>query len=143
MPFYSLYKNLIISQGRSDINMWLNIVQIALQMLLIFLTYQQGIMAVVVAYTLLNIVWIIVWQVFAKRLIEVRLWDVCNDTLPFALISAMVMAAVWYATTAIGNTYLLLLVRIVMAVVLYAAIMKLLRVKMMDDCLQFLFKRQS
>jgi hypothetical protein len=51
------------------------------------------------------------------------------------------MAVVWYATTAIGNTYLLLLVRIVMAVVLYAAIMKLLRVKMMDDCLQFLFKR--
>jgi O-antigen/teichoic acid export membrane protein len=143
MPFYSLYKNLIISQGRSDINMWLNIVQIALQMLLIFLTYQQGIMAVVAAYTLLNIVWIIVWQVFAKRLIGVRLWDVCKDTLPFALISAMVMAAVWYATTAIGNTYLLLLVRIVMAVVLYAAIMKLLRVKMMDDCLQFLFKRQS
>jgi O-antigen/teichoic acid export membrane protein len=143
MPFYSLYKNLIISQGRSDINMWLNIVQIALQMLLIFLTYQQGIMAVVAAYTLLNIVWIIVWQVFAKRLIEVRLWDVCKDTLPFALISATVMAAVWYATTAIGNTYLLLLVRIVMAVVLYAAIMKLLRVKMMDDCLQFLFKRKS
>jgi hypothetical protein len=100
-------------------------------------------MAVVAAYTLLNIVWIIVWQVFAKRLIGVRLWDVCKDTLPFALISAMVMAAVWYATTAIGNTYLLLLVRIVMAVVLYAAIMKLLRVKMMDDCLQFLFKRQS
>jgi hypothetical protein len=98
---------------------------------------QQGIMAVVAAYTLLNIVWIIVWQVFAKRLIGVRLWDVCKDTLPFALISAMVMAAVWYATTAIGNTYLLLLVRIVMAVVLYAAIMKLLRVKMMDDCIQF------
>ena len=137
MPFYSLYKNLIISQGRSDINMWLNIVQIALQMLLIFLTYQQGIMAVVAAYTLLNIVWIIVWQVFAKRLIGVRLWDVCKDTLPFALISATVMVAVWYATTAIRNTYLLLLVRIVMAVVLYAAIMKLLRVKMMDDCIQF------
>ena len=39
MPFYSLYKNLIISQGRADLNMWLNISQIILQFILIFATY--------------------------------------------------------------------------------------------------------
>ena len=138
MPFYSLYKNLIISQGRSDINMWLNISQIVLQMALIFLTYRQGIITVVCAYTILNIVWLIVWQLYANKLIGVRLWDVCKDTIPFALISAVLMLAIWFVTMVITNSYLLLFVRILLAVILYAAIMRLLRVKMMDDCIQFL-----
>ena len=142
MPFYALYKNLIISQGRSDINMWLNISQIVLQMTLIFLTYQQGIQTVVGAYTLLNIIWLIVWQVFANRLIGVRLWDVCKDTIPFALISVILMATIWFITTDMTNIYLLLSVRILLAVILYAVIMRLLKVKMMDECIQFILKKK-
>ncbi|MBQ9231181.1 MAG: lipopolysaccharide biosynthesis protein [Prevotella sp.] len=138
MPFYSLYKNLIISQGRSDINMWLNISQIVLQMALIFLTYQHGIITVVCAYTILNIVWLIVWQLYANKLIGVRLWDVCKDTIPFALISATLMVVIWFVTIGITNSYLLLFLRILLAVILYATIMRLLKVKMMDDCIQFL-----
>jgi O-antigen/teichoic acid export membrane protein len=141
MPFYSLYKNLIISQGRSDINMWLNISQILLQLLLIFLTYQYGIITVVCAYTSLNIVWLMVWQVCAKRLIGVRLWDVCKDTIPFALISAAIMAVIWFATASITNCYLLLFLRILLAVILYAATMRLLKVKMMEDCIQFIKRK--
>ena len=138
MPFYSLYKNLIISQGRSDINMWLNISQILLQLLLIFLTYQHGIITVVCAYTILNIIWLITWQVYAKRLIGVRLWDVCKDTIPFALISAAIMVAIWFITANITNSYLLLFLRILLAVILYAAIMRLLKVKMMEECILFI-----
>jgi O-antigen/teichoic acid export membrane protein len=138
MPFYSLYKNLIISQGRSDINMWLNISQVILQMVLIFLTYQQGILVVVGVFTLLNIVWLFVWQGYANKLIGVRLWDVCKDTVPFALISAALMVGIWFLTTGITSHLLLLLVRVTIAVLAYAVVMKLLKVKMMDDCLQFI-----
>ena len=141
MPFYSLYKNLIISQGRSDINMWLNISQIALQLVLIFLTYQYGIITVVCAYTILNIVWLITWQVCAKRLIGIQFLDVCKDTIPFALISMAIMVGIWYATASITNSYLLLFVRILLAVILYAVIMRLLKVKMMDECIKFIVKR--
>jgi len=143
MPFYSLYKNLIISQGRSDVNMWLNISQILLQLLLIFLTYQYGIITVVCAYTILNIVWLMTWQVCAKQLIGVRLWDVCKDTIPFALISAAIMVAIWFATASVTNSYLLLFLRILLAVILYAAIMRLLKVKMMEDCIQFIKGQRS
>ena len=138
MPFYSLYKNLVISQGRSDINMWLNISQIALQLVLIFLTYQEGIETVVAAYTILNILWLLVWQVYAKKMIGVRLWDVLKDTIPFALISIAIMMLVWWTTKGIDNNYLLLAVRIVLAAILYAVVMKLLKVKMMEDCVKFI-----
>lgn len=141
MPFYSLYKNLIISRGRSDINMWLNISQIVLQMALILLTYQRGIITVVCAYSMLNIVWLLAWQWYAHKLIGVRLWEVCKDTIPFALISAALMAGIWLLTTSVTNIYLLLFLRILLAVILYAAIMRLLRVKMMDDCIQFISRK--
>lgn len=138
MPFYSLYKNLVISQGRSDVNMWLNISQIALQLVLIFLTYQEGIETVVAAYTILNILWLLVWQVYAKKMIGVRLWDVLKDTIPFALISMAIMMLVWWTTKGIDNNYLLLVVRIVLAAILYAIVMKLLKVKMMEECVEFI-----
>ena len=138
MPFYSLYKNLVISQGRSDVNMWLNISQIALQLVLIFLTYQEGIETVVAAYTILNILWLLVWQIYAKKMIGVRLWDVLKDTIPFALISMAIMVLVWWTTKGIDNNYLLLAVRIVLAAILYAIVMKLLKVKMMEDCVKFI-----
>ena len=143
MPFYSLYSNLIISQGRSDINLWLNIIQIVLQMVLILLTYRQGIIAVVWAYTLLNVVWLAVWLIYAKKLIGISLLSMLKDLIPFAAISAMVMLATWCLTSAISNIYLLLFTRIVTAMSLYALIMKLLKVKMLDDCLQFIFKRKT
>ena len=138
MPFYSLYKNLIISQGRSDINMWLNISQILLQLLLIFLTYQEGIETVVTAYTILNILWLLVWQIYARKMIGIRLLDMLKDTIPFALISMAIMVGIWWMTKGIDNNYLLLAVRIVLAAILYAVIMKLLKVKMMDECVEFI-----
>ena len=143
MPFYSLYKNLIISQGRADLNMWLNISQIVLQFVLIFATYQQGILMVVYAYSILNVVWLLAWQFFAHRMIGLRLVHVLKDTLPFALISGAVMVASHFATMQISNIYLLLTLRIVMAAVLYVGVMKLLRVKIMDECIKFLFKKTS
>ena len=143
MPFYSLYKNLIISQGRADLNMWLNISQLVLQFILIFATYQQGILMVVYAYSILNVVWLLAWQFFAHRLIGLQLVHVLKDTLPFALISGAVMLVSYVATTQITNIYLLLALRIVLAAVLYVGVMKLLRVKIMDECIKFLSKKMN
>ena len=143
MPFYSLYKNLIISQGRADLNMWLNISQIVLQFILIFATYQQGILMVVYAYSILNVVWLLAWQFFAHRLIGLQLVHALKDALPFALISGAVMLVSYVATTQITNIYLLLALRILLAAVLYVGVMKLLRVKIMDECIKFLSKKMS
>ena len=143
MPFYSLYSNLIISQGRSDINLWLNIIQIALQMVLIILTYRQGIITVVWAYTLLNIVWLAVWQFYAKRMIGIILIDTLKDTIPFAAISVAVMVTTWYATSFISNIYLLLVCRVLVAAGLYMLVMKMLKERIMDECINFILKKKS
>lgn len=142
MPIFTLFQNMVISHGRSDINMWLNIFQIVLQMGVILLFYRQGITTMVTAYTIFNIVWLAAWQPFARCIIGLRTLDLLRDTLPFMLIAATVMIATHFITLPISNIWLLLPVRIVLAAALYYATMRMLHVVILQECLQFVFKKK-
>lgn len=142
MPIYTLYQNVVISHGRSDVNMWLNICQIVLQLAIILLFYRQGITIMVVAYTIFNMVWLLAWMPWAKRIIGVSLLHVLKDTAPFLLCSALVMVATHFATVAISNLYLLLAARVLMVAALYYGVMRLLHVVILQECIQFVFKKK-
>lgn len=142
MPLSSLYHNLIISSGRSDLYMWCNIGQMVIQLILVLLFYSKGIIAIVIAYTILTILWLGVWQVLATRLAGIRLLDVLKDIVPFLVVSLLVMTITYISTANITNLVLLLGARILMAVVLYAGMMKLLRAKVMEECIDFIRKKR-
>ena len=142
MPIYTLYQNLVISHGRSDINMWLNIGQIVLQLCIILLFYRQGITIMVIAYTIFNILWLGAWMPSAKRIMGLGLLNVVKDIAPFMLCGALVMVATYFATMAITNLYLLLLVRILMATALYYGVMRMLNVVILRECMQFILKKK-
>ena len=147
MPLFTLYQNLVISHGRSDVNMWLNIGQIALQLVIILLFYRQGITMMVVAYTLFNMLWLAAWQPFARRIIGLRWLDMLRDTVPFLLIAAAVMGATYGLTAHFSpltaQLWLLLLVRVLVAAALYYALMRLLHVAILQECLQFLKNKRK
>ena len=142
MPIYTLYQNLVISHGRSDINMWLNIGQIVLQLCIILLFYRQGITIMVIAYTIFNILWLGAWMPSAKRIIGLRFLNVLKDIVPFMLCGALVMVATFFATMAISNIYLLLVVRVLIAAALYFGMMRLLNVVILRECMQFILKKK-
>jgi len=141
MPFYTLYQNLAISHGRSDVYMRCNIAQVCLQIAVILLFMRQGIETMVVAYTIFNILWLLVWHLATRRFIGLHLAEVLKDIVPFAGAAAVVMVATWFATRCIANQWLLLLARIALAVVLYVLIMKLTRARIYKECVAFLFQR--
>lgn len=141
MPFYTLYQNLAISHGRSDINMWLNIGQVLLQLLIILLFYRQGIIVMVTAYSVFSILWLGTWQLAAKHIIGLHTSDMAKDVLPFMLIATIVMIATHYITLPITTLWLLLLSRIVVAALLYYAVMRLLNVVILKECIKFLLKK--
>ena len=143
MPLSTLYQNLVISHGRSDINMWLNIGQIALQLAVILFFYRQGITVMVIAYTVFNILWLAVWQPFARGIIGLNLLQVSKDILPFMLVAAAVMVTTHYTTLLISNLWILLLTRVLVATILYYAIMRLLNVVILKECLQFILKKNK
>ena len=142
MPIYTLYQNLAISHGRSDINMWLNIVQIVLQLCIVLVFYREGIKIMVAVYSLFNIVWLASWQIATQRIVGLKFSELLKDIVPFMLCSAIVMTATYFATMSISNIYLLFAARILMAVALYYCIMRLLNVVILRECMQFIFKKK-
>ena len=143
LPFYTLYQNLMISRGKSDVYLWVTTSLIAVQLLLVLLYHSKGMVFMVSAYTVATVLWLFVWQYFAHREISLRLWDVLLDIVPYMLVSAAVMAAVYMATGSIHNLIVLLLVRIGLAVVAYFIVMKLLGSKMLDECIGYLRRKKQ
>ena len=142
LPFYTLYQNLMISRGKSDIYMWCTIALIVLQIGLMAGCYAKGIVFMVSVYTAVNILWLFVWQYFANREIGVRLFDVMLDICPYLFITLAVMVATYFLTMPVSNLVDLLLMRIVVAGLLYLLVMKLTGSRMLDECIGY-FRRNK
>ncbi len=137
MPLSTLFSNMIISKGRSGTFFWctftLGLVQIATMIMI----WPMGIRTMVIAYTLLNTSWLLVWLFFVRRLIGYGYWMFFCDVMPFALAAAGVMGVAYVATMPLSNMIALLVTRFIIAVVLYYAVMKLARVKILAECERF------
>ena len=142
VPFYTVYQNVALGNGRSDVYMRCNVMQIVLQIGIIALFYQYGINKMVMAYTLFTIAWLMVWQFAAHRIIGVRFSAVMKDVLPSLLVASGVMTATYFATCLIASPALLLAVRIVIAALLYAGIAKLLRMEMMEEAVKWVERKK-
>ena len=141
LPLSSVFHNLIISRGRSDLYMHYNIGMIVTQLAMVLLIYPKGITAIVLACSALNVLWFMVWLVVGSRLINLRLMDAAKDVLPFLAVSLLVMGITYFVTMGITNLALLLTSRILIAATLYAGSMKLLQAKVMEECINFIRKR--
>lgn len=137
MPLSTLFSNMIISKGRSGTFFWctftLGLVQIATMIMI----WPMGIRTMVIAYTLLNTSWLLVWLFFVRRLIGYGYWMFFCDVMPFALAAAGVMGVAYVATMPLSNMIALLITRFIIAVVLYYVVMKLARVKTLAECERF------
>lgn len=140
MPFYTLFQNLVISQNRSDLYLWANIVQIALQIITVIALAPYGIITMVMGYSLFTVLFLCVWMVLAHRLIRVSLLHILADIVPFMLIAAAVITVTHFISSFVTAPILLLPLRIIVAFVLYIITMKILRVKLLDEFAQFINK---
>jgi O-antigen/teichoic acid export membrane protein len=141
MPLFTLFQNLVISHGRSDVMMWLNTGQIVLQLAVVVVASRAGVTAMVAACSAFNVVWLLMWLPPARRIIGLKGIDLLKDTMPFLLAAAAVMAVTYAVTLPVGNLWLLLLTRIVVAAVLYYAVMRGLNVAILRECIQFIRKK--
>ena len=141
MPLATLFSNMIISKGRSDTFFWCTFSLGLVQILTMLLIYPLGIRVMVVAYMLLNVAWLAVWLFFVKRLTGYGYMMFLRDTAPFALAAAGVMGVAYAATMPLSSLWALLLSRFAIAVVLYYAVMKAAKVKILAECERFVLKR--
>ena len=143
MPLYTLYQNLMISRGRSDIYLWCTVVQIVIQIAIVVAFAKFDMQAMVWAYTAGNIVFIGIWQYFLNKLTGIRTTEIMRDICPFMISAAAVMAAVWPLTAPISNLWLLLICRFILAAVLYLMIMRLAHAEILNEAIEFVKNRKK
>ncbi len=141
MPIHTMYQNLAISHGRSDIYMWLNIGQILLQIAVVFACSDYGMFVMVSAYSAMMILWLLPWHFFTGRLIGYTWWNFFKDIVPFTLTALGTMIVTYYATTMFTNIYLIFVVRCILAAIIYYSVMKLCKVQILTECEQFILKK--
>ena len=141
IPLYTVYQNLFLSQGKSDVYMWLTIAQIALTLVAVLVCHGMGITAMVIAFAAINILWLLAWQLFAYKQIGYRFMSMFRDLLPFMVIALIVMGVTYLVTRFIVNMYFLLIARVLIAAALYVMVMKMLHARILEECIEFLLSR--
>ena len=161
LPLSTLLANVVITKGRSNIFMYVNLALALCQtatMLAIYhyqisLPFSKGagvgspLYMMVIAFVALTILWFFVWAFFARRLAGYRFTHLLRDVLPFLFAAAAVMVITGFVTTlfipstllgGVGGGLLLLISRIIIAALLYYVVMRLFRVEILNECLRFL-----
>lgn len=143
-PLMTLYGQMVIGQGKSQINMWCTIGLSSLILIGLWALHPFGVHTMVVYFIALNALWLLVWQFFALRLIRLSFWHAFCDVAPFLLLSLGSMAVAWTATRAIENIYLLLAGKIVVTALCYVGILWILRARILRESIDyFLHKRKQ
>ncbi|MCD8281733.1 MAG: lipopolysaccharide biosynthesis protein [Prevotella sp.] len=141
VPLSALLSNLVISKGRSGTYLYVTLSLGLAQIICMLLVWREGIRTMVIAYTALNIVWLFVWYVFCRRLTGYGFGKFLSDVLPFALTASAVAFGVVRLTGGLVSLWALLAAKCVLFAVLYYAVMKLLGVKILRECEQFVVRR--
>ncbi len=144
LPISTLYFNMLIARGKSNIYMW-NIICQGLAMLasIIAIHYLAGnVRDMVIVYACILALWVLVWQYFVWREIGFRLLQAFKDILPFGFLAAATMITTYFLTDSIQNIYWLLISRILLAMVIYLAVLWILKAKILRESIIYIFKRK-
>lgn len=145
VPITTLYSNLTISRGRSGVNMACTVGQCLAVWagLLLLHLIGYGMIPMVLFFIALNILWLGVWQWWAKRLIGMCWRWAAMDILPFLCFTVGVLAFTWWITIPISNLWILMFTRILLAAILYAGIMWVSGARIMRESIGYILHREK
>lgn len=140
-PLSTVLSQYIVSRGRSGIYLACTAALCVMLVGMMIGLHSRGIEVMVWAYTVLFVLWFFVWHFFVSRLSGYRLFDMLADTIPFLLAALLVMLITGWTTASVGTLWLRLVLRTIISASLYFALMKLLRVKMLNECMDFVKRK--
>ena len=145
LPLATLYYNMIISRGKSDIYMWNVIIQgcVILGSLLTVHYLGGSITDMVIAYVIIVVSWTIIWHFFVNREIGFSWYQALKDILPFFIVAAFTMAVTHHISLLITDIPLyLMLVRIFLAAIIYLGIIYLSGAKILRQSWEYIRHKQ-
>lgn len=138
---WNLYINLLMAHGKSNVYMWGMVIVGLSQIAIVALTFSFGILWMVAAYVASFFIGLLGWQYFANRLIGLQLWNVIKDVIPYLGITIVAFVITWGITYWIENIYMLFVAKVMLAGVLYVAMIWKSNSVVFKESLEFLKKK--
>ena len=127
LPLHTLYQNFIISRGRSGIYLRCMALMIVLQTGLSLSLAPLGVMAMVTAFSALNVTFTVCWHIALSRVAPLPMGAAARAVAPFLISAAAAMAATWAMTSWVEGLTARLALRMAIAALLYLAAIRLLK----------------
>lgn len=140
-PITMLYSSMAISRGKSGINMFCTITICIIIWIGLIALHTLGVYYMISFFVLINVLWLLVWQWFAWRMVRLSLWDALKDILPFFLFAALVMSSTWYVLSPIDNIYLRLILKVILAATLYLGIVWISGAQILRETIAYLRRK--
>ena len=139
----TLYTNLVLTHGRSDVHLWGSISIGGLQLCIIGITFPFGIFPMIIAYLCTNIVSILFWHYFTNKLIGLKIFQIVKDISPYLIITLVSIAISWFITMKIEPILLKLILKIVITATIYITTIWFSNSVIIKECYYFFRKTNS
>ena len=137
----SLYTNLLISHGKSDLYLYGVVINSTLQLLFIVCFYYFGIYFMVVGFVIANVIGLLLWHIIINRVVSINLFSVIKDIIPYFVSILVSIIVCHYVLFFMENIFLLFTLKILIVSVLYMAIMNYGNSIIFKECISFLLKK--
>lgn len=138
VPVCQMFSNLLISKGQSGRYLVATLMFLVLQLACVCLLYVQGVQTLLYAIALLNVAWLPVWHAFSRHLTRMTFLSVLADLFPFLAATLLSLFMGGLAAWALPGMLVKLLVKCLVVLAVYAALMQWMRMDIWKDCVQFI-----
>lgn len=141
-PITTLCSHLLISRGKSNLNLYSNITLGCLQIVALLISWRFGISIMISTYVIINILWMIVWYLMVRKEIGLRFMDAIKDICPFIIITIVAAFTAKVICGFMDSPYMILVSKIIITAVLYLGISRIANSKIQDEIFSYLLKRK-
>lgn len=140
VPLADLFRNLLVSRGKSNIYLWNTIAMCATLLIGSLCSYSLGIIFMVTVYVAISILWLLIWYWQVKKEIDVTFGDTLKRIIPYAVVTVSAITITWFLTKEISDIYLVLIAKIALTFMLYVGMLWMGKSVILKETFFFLFK---
>lgn len=141
LPISSVFINLLVSQGRSDIYLWGSIALSVLMLPSMIAAASYGIGVMTVVYVIVHVVEAALWFWFVRRETGLTVANLASDLSPYLLLSLALAAATTVIASPIDSICLRLVAKVIVMSAGYCLTLWVLRSEIFLESVNYLFKR--
>jgi len=139
---YYLYTSLLLTHHKSGIYMTGTILIGSLQLIALMIMFKHGIFEMFAVYIIINILSLLFWHYHTNKIIDIKLWHVIKDIVPFGLMTLIAIGIALFATKQIDNIYIRLITKIFITASIYISISWGSRSIIVRECFDFLIRKK-